>query len=211
MRTEVTEFHRGMQISWYGLNAGIDIRRDKLNEVERRVLDGLGERSVRRIDLAHWPGGGGSTLGRRIAWNVHQTYPTVIAHTINPNSSLDRIRYLFDITNQPVLVVVDSPSATTMDIDRLFDLVRGSNVWALILRVVRYYDPSPTRPVPFLDAMLSTPESVALEERLAALVPSRRNELHKLLDIEDQSTQDPIQLWTGCIRSRLPGNRVLCQ
>ena len=191
-QAEITGFHQGMRISWYGLNAGIDIHRDLLAEVEKRILDGLGERSVRRIDLSHWPGGGGSTLGRRIAWNVHQTYPAIIAHTINPNSNLDRIRYLFDITNQPVLVVVDSPSATATDIDRLFDLVRGSNVWALILRVARYYgEPSPSRPSPFLDAMLSTPEAVALEERLATLVPGRRNELHKLLDIKDRRRRTP--------------------
>ena len=191
-QSEVRGFHQGMQVSWYGLNAGIDIHRDVTNEVEQRVREGLGDRSARRIDLAHWPGGGGSTVGRRIAWNVHQTYPTIIAHTINPNSNVDRIRYLFDITNQPVLVVIDSPSATKMDIDRLFDLARGSNVWSLILRVVRYYgDPSPTRPTPFLDAMLSTNEAVALEERLAALVPSRRSELHRLLDIEDRRRRTP--------------------
>ena len=93
-QTEIIEFHQGMQVSWYGLNAGIDIRRDGLGEIERRVREGLSERSVRRIDLAHWPGGGGSTLGRRIAWNMRQTHPAVVAHTINPNSNLDRVRYL---------------------------------------------------------------------------------------------------------------------
>ena len=191
-QTAIKGFHQGMQISWYGLNAGIDIRRDELDEVERRVREGLAARSVRRLDLAHWPGGGGSTLGRRVAWNVHKAYPAIIAHTVNPNSTLDRIRYLFDITNQPVLVVIDSPSATSTDIDRLFDLVRGSNVWALILRVVRYYgELSRSRPAPFLDAMLSTPEAVALEERLASLVPNRRSELHRLLDIEDQRRRTP--------------------
>ena len=191
-QTEIRGFHRGMQVSWYGLNAGIDVQRDELEEVERRVKEGLAARSVRRVDLAHWPGAGGSTLGRRLAWSIHKTYPAVIAHTVNPNSNLDRIRYLFDISNQPVLVVIDSPSATTIDINRLFDLVRGSNVWALILRVVRYYgDPAGNRPAPFLDAMLSTPEAVALEERLATLVPDRRSALHRLLDIEDRRRRTP--------------------
>ena len=191
-QVEIKGFHQGKQVSWYGLNAGIDVRRDELEALERRVREGLAARSVRRVDLAHWPGAGGSTLGRRVAWNVHTTYPAVIAHTVNPTSNLDRIRYLFDISNQPVLVVIDSPSATTMDIDRLFDLVRGSNVWALILRVVRYYgDPQRNRPMPFLDAMLSTPEAVALEERLAAQVPDRRSALHRLLDINDRRRRTP--------------------
>ena len=191
-QTEVEGFHRGMQISWYGLNAGIDVQRDELEEVERRVSEGLAARSVRRVDLAHWPGAGGSTIGRRVAWNVHRNYPAVIAHTVNPHSNLDRIRYLFDISNQPVLVVIDSPSATTIDIDRLFDLVRGSNVWAVILRVVRYYaDPQHKRPAPFLDAMLSTHEAVALGERLATLVPNRRSALRRLLDIEDRRRRTP--------------------
>ena len=79
-----------------------------------------------------------------------------------------------------------------MDIDRLFDLVRGSNVWALILRIFRYYgEPQRKHPTPFLDAMLSTPEAVALEERLATLVPARRSALHRLLDAEDRRLRTP--------------------
>ena len=191
-QNEIKEFHQGNQVSWYGLNTGIDIHRDELEEVERRVREGLAARSVRRMDLSHWPGAGGSTLGRRLAWNVHASYPVIIAHTVNPSSNLDRIRYLFDISNQPVLVIIDSPSATSNDLDRLFDLVRGSNVWALILHVVRYYgDPQRNRPAPFLDAMLSTNEARALEERLSTLVPDRRSELHSLSGIEDRRRRTP--------------------
>ena len=192
IQSEIKSFHRGNQISWYGLNAGIDIRRDGLDEVERRIREGLTSRSVRRLDLSHWPGGGGSTIGRRLAWNIHTDFPAAIAHTVNPESTLDRIRYLFDISNLPVLVIIDSPSATTNDLDRLFNLVRGSNVWATIVRVVRHYgDTQRHRPTPFLDAMLSTQESLALEERLSALVPDQRSALHSLSRIEDRRRRTP--------------------
>ena len=189
---EIKGFHQGNQISWYGLNAGIDIHRDELQEVEGRVREGLSTRAVRRLDLSHWPGAGGSTLGRRLAWNVHTSYPTIVAHTVNPSSNLDRIRYLFDISNQPVLVIVDSASASTNDLDRLFYLVRGSNVWATIVHIVRHYGDSPhNQATPFLDAMLSTPEALALEERLSALVPDRRSVLHNLSGIEDRRRRTP--------------------
>ena len=191
-QNEIKNFHHGNEISWYGLNAGIDIHRDGLEEIERRVRDGLAARSVRRVDLSHWPGAGGSTLSRRLAWNIHTSYPAVIAHTVNPGSNLDRIRYLFDISNQPVLVIIDSPSATTNDLNRLFDLVRGSNVWATLIRVARYYgDLQGHRPVPFLDAMLSAHEAMALEERLATLVPDRRSALHSLSGVEDRRLRTP--------------------
>ena len=189
---EIKGFHHGNQISWYGLNAGIDVHRDGLQEVERRVREGLGSRAVRRVDLSHWPGAGGSTLGRRLAWNVHTSYPAIVAHTVNPSSNLDRIRYLFDISNQPILVIVDSPSASTNDLDRLFYLVRGSNVWATIVHIVRYYGDSPrNQQTPFLDAMLSTPEALALEERLSALVPDRRSALRNLSGIEERRRRTP--------------------
>ena len=192
IQTEIKGFHQGRQISSFGLNAGIDVHRDKLESIERRVREGLAARSVRRLDLAHWPGAGGSTLGRRVAWNVHKTYPAIVVHTVHPHSNLDRIRYLFDISNQPVLVVIDSPSATTTDIDRLFDLVRGSNVWAVILRVARYYGDSPqNRSAPFLDAMLSTPEAVAFEQRLATLVPERSNSLRRLSEMKYRRRRTP--------------------
>ena len=189
---EIRKFHQGNQISWYGLNAGIDIHRDAVDEIERRVREGLASRSVRRLDLSHWPGAGGSTFGRRLAWNIHSSYPAIVARSVNPSSNLDRIRYLFDLSNQPVLVIVDSPSATANDLDRLFYLVRGSNVWATIIRVVRYYgDPQKNRPAPFLDAMLSTHEALALEERLSTHVPDRRSALHNLSGIEDRRLRTP--------------------
>ena len=191
-QNEIKGFHQGNEISWYGLNAGIDIHRDGLEEIERRVRDGLASRSVRRVDLPHWPGAGGSTLGRRLAWNLHTSYPAIIAHTVNPGSNLDRIRYLFDISNQPVLVIIDSPSATSNDLDRLFDLVRGSNVWTTLVRVIRHYgDPHGHRPVPFLDAMLSAHEGTALEEKLATFAPDRRSALHRLSDIENRRLRTP--------------------
>ena len=119
---------------------------------------------------------------------IRQLSPTQSVRIQN----LDRIRYLFDISNQPVLVVIDSATATTNDLDRLYDLVRGSNVWATILRIVRYYDdPGRNRPTPYLDAMLSTREAMALEEKLATLVPERRSALHSLSGIEDWRRRTP--------------------
>ena len=100
---EIKGFHHGNQFSWYGLNAGIDVHRDGLQEVERRVREGLGSRAVRRVDLSHWPGAGGSTLGRRLAWNVHTSYPAIVAHTVNPSSNLARCRRVSaeDIGDEP--------------------------------------------------------------------------------------------------------------
>ena len=74
----------------------------------------------------------------------------------------------------------------------LFYLVRGSNVWATIVHIVRHYGDSPhNQATPFLDAMLSTPEALALEERLSALVPDRRSVLHNLSGIEDRRRRTP--------------------
>ena len=97
---ELERFLQGNPISWHGLNLSVDVDRTKSPALQQRVLEELDTRTTRRINLWHWPGGGGSTLARRIAWNVHTLYPTVVANRVLPDQLRDRLQFIFSLTSK---------------------------------------------------------------------------------------------------------------
>lgn len=81
-------FYRGERVSWDNLKCNHDVKRDIATKVEQCVEERLGARSGRKlanassidkvmisisvVTLLHRPGTGGSTLARRILWDLHQ-------------------------------------------------------------------------------------------------------------------------------------------
>jgi len=190
--SELRDFLRGFPITWYGLNVRMDIDRLQVTSTLENHLSGeLASRDTRRVSLFHWPGAGGSTLGRRVAWNLHWKYPTAIAKEINPHSTIDRLQYLFNLSRLPILVVVEAASALSNDMSRVYDEVRSANVPVVFLRIERRVTQT-TPPVRhYLDAMLSTPEAVALAEKLVREVPDRRSALENLVNVHDRRQRTP--------------------
>ena len=132
--TELRSFLRGLPISWYGLHVRVDVDRALTSELEPHLRSELASRGTRRANLRHWPGAGGSTLARRVAWNLHKAYPTVVAKRVQLPSTADRIRFLFSLTRLPVLVAVEAGSARQDDMDRLYDQLKSANVSAVSCR-----------------------------------------------------------------------------
>lgn len=188
---ELRDFLRGMPITWYGLNVRVDVDRELTADLEEQLRAALAARAARRLNLWHWPGAGGSTITRRAAWNVHERYPTLVAQAIHPDGAVDRIQYLFSMTQLPVLVVVESALATMDDMDRTYDQLRSANVPVVFLQVERRLGPPSQSPGLYLDSMLSTSEAVRLVESLARVVPERRGALERLVDEQDRRRRTP--------------------
>ena len=52
--------------------------RDITPKLDERVRQALSLRRPYRINLYHAPGAGGTTLAKRIIWNLHRQYPCVL-------------------------------------------------------------------------------------------------------------------------------------
>ena len=177
---ELQNFLKGNLISWHGLNLGVDVGRTKTAALQERVLEELNSRTTRRLNLWHWPGGGGSTLGRRIAWNVHTSYPTVVASRVLLDQLRDRLQFVFSLTQKPVLVIVEDSVTGPDDLDRVYDRLRSANIPAVLLRIGRRNSASTESGSVYLNGILDNTEAVAFAGKLIAEVPSRRAELEKL-------------------------------
>ena len=143
------------------------------------------------MNLWHWPGAGASTVARRIAWNLHREFPTVVALEVEPQETAERLRYLFGIARLPVLVIIDLPGVSKEVVDRFYDALRRSHIPAVLFNVERRFDFRVARGTHFLDAMLTTREAVGLSRILSARVPSRRGNLESLIDEPDHRKRSP--------------------
>lgn len=189
--TEQRDFLRGLPISWFGLNTRVDIDRDLSSRLEQHLLSELSKRSTLRTHLRHWPGGGGTTVAHRVAWNIRDHYPVVLARQLRTVGSAERIRYIFDLTKLPVLVVVDGGASTRDDLEKVYAQLRSSNVPAVILQVERHISTAAGQQAFYLDAMLSNREAVTLADRLAQATPGRRRQLQQLVTSTDRRQRTP--------------------
>ena len=184
---ELEQFLQGNPISWHGLNLRVDVDRTISPALQQRVLEELDIRTTRRINLWHWPGGGGSTLARRIAWNVHTLYPTVVANRVLPDQLRDRLQFIFSLTQKPILVIVEDSVTNSDDLDRVYDRLRSGNIPAVFLRVGRRNIASTESGSFFLGGILDNVEAAAFAGKLIAQVPSRRSALEKLRESRDHN------------------------
>ena len=175
--TELQEFLKGNPISWYGLSLAVDVERRITSGLQQRVQGDLENRRTRTVNLWHRPGGGGSTVARRVAWNLHNQFPVVMAKRVIPDALKDRLQYVFSLTQNPVLVLVEESITNSDDVNRLYERLRSGNVPVLVLRIGRREIP-PSQPGSFfLDGRLNRNEAAAFAGRLINEVPERRQEL----------------------------------
>ena len=190
-RSDENPFLKGATVSWVDLMTGIDVDRDIRPRIEQQVLTELTQRETRRVNFSHWPGAGATTVARRIAWNLHRQFPTVIALNIQPQETAERLQHLFGITRLPVFVVIDLPDVAKEVVDRFYDVLRSSHIPAVLFNVERRFDFRSGGGPPYLDAMLTTIEAVGLSDLLGSRVPERRSDLESLVDDPDRRKRTP--------------------
>ena len=102
-------FYRGNEASWFDISYHRDVTRaaykDTWHERIKSKINHLHSSSSSIIWLYHKPGGGGSTMAKRIMWDFCVDYPTVLLHTIS-NSTSERLKMLYQASiNMPLLIV----------------------------------------------------------------------------------------------------------
>jgi hypothetical protein len=127
------DFYRGRGVTWYELSVDADLPRTAskaaLSAIVRAKLE---HRSTQRHVFRHYPGAGGSTLVRRVAWDFHDQFPTLFANQVQDEKGLlERIQELARVTGCPVLAVIENTSDRITD--WVFEQLRASSVPALLL------------------------------------------------------------------------------
>ncbi len=132
------DFRRGMRIEWAELAQRLDVDRSAFQGYRKSVESALRESTNATINLRHEPSAGGSTLARRLAWELMEEFPVVILKKLTTDTAA-YIRDLFQYANLPVLVVMESEIVTESAREALLRQMREDNTRAVFLWVTRVY------------------------------------------------------------------------
>ena len=175
------DFLRGMLISWLGLAMHCDIDRDKTPAIQKRIERDLTTRSIRINRLYHWPGAGGTTIARRIIWNLHSEYPTVRLLRVVPEETTGRLREIYNLTKLPLLVAVEGADISVTILESLHNEALSRSLPLVFVLVLRKFERIREQEgIVFVDSTLSIQESSLFAKSYSEVVPERRDQLSQI-------------------------------
>ncbi|MBA1433492.1 MAG: ATP-binding protein [Epsilonproteobacteria bacterium] len=139
---EAKYFRQGAVATWEDFSNRYDCDRTLTCDLNKRISKDIDSRMVYRINLYYAPGSGGTTISRRIAWNLHKIYPVCILTGINPINSVQKIARIKKLSNLSVLVIIDKDKYTQKNISDLYEQLKAENTSAVLLQVVRRFEKS---------------------------------------------------------------------
>lgn len=135
-------FYYGNEATWHDIASHRDVERmdyrDTWHDQIKHKLERLHSSTSALIWLYHKPGGGGSTMAKRIMWDFCTQFPTVYLQKISERTS-ERLKILYKISIKPLLVVTevsDSVISSTAIAMLRTELIR-KNVRALFICILR--------------------------------------------------------------------------
>lgn len=141
-------FISGNQISLPSLYDNHDARREIENDIRihvQRLLDKRLTRSV-IVEIKHSPGTGGTTIARRVMWDLHKAYPCAFIEISShlyfdednsyANKLADRIAQLEEICHTPPVVLLDGKQSRAIESlsNKLVRMLGNKGKRALLLR-----------------------------------------------------------------------------
>lgn len=193
-RESCLAFYKGKEITWFELGLHCDVDREHSDRIYRVIRQDLGggadkrARGTTRINIYHSPGAGGSTVGRRMLWNVHLEFPAVALRQTIPEETAQRIELIYKLTGLPILILVEGAEIQETVAEDLYSIVRARQVPAVFLQVLRRFTSQEERDRSFfVKSELSTVESTRFAHRLAEAKPVRRT---RLLELAAQGTRE---------------------
>ncbi|SHI93329.1 hypothetical protein SAMN02745216_00736 [Desulfatibacillum alkenivorans DSM 16219] len=137
-RTFGLDFRRGMPIEWAELAQNQDIEREVTGKFQKRVVSALKESTNATINLLHEPSAGGTTLSRRIAWNLMEEHPVVLVNQFTEDTA-SLLGEVFQFSSLPVLVVMEASIVREGDRESLLNQLREDNTRTVFLWISRVY------------------------------------------------------------------------
>jgi hypothetical protein len=124
LQSEAENFFKGGSISWwvrYHMQPNcFDVQREGAKVIEKHIKENFIEKHIKEnfialqegriFQLLHAPGSGGSTMARRILFDLHESTPCVhIMHQTESSTKkiAERLDFLYTKTQLPVVVLVD--------------------------------------------------------------------------------------------------------
>ncbi|EAT59654.1 ATP-binding protein [Chlorobium ferrooxidans] len=174
-------FRRGAEVSWRNLHLRHDCDRDCTQLLRRQIEADLQRRQTIRINLYHLPGSGGSTVGRRVAWDLHGSIPVCILKSCSPQDTAERISKIAALTESSILVIVDGGQHSEREIDDLYEFLKANHTPVVLLQVLRrFQSQKPGNRQFWLDSQLTDAEADRFRDAYGKEVPFKKVQLNEL-------------------------------
>lgn len=134
------DFYKGKTISWKELAVDLDAGRSVLEEtieLNQKWLDAAKGAYV--VELSHKPGGGGTTLARRVAFKFHSKYPTILINKYHREKTNAAIFDLAEISKKPIFAIVEAYQVTQNELNSLVRRINEDKKHVVILYVSRSF------------------------------------------------------------------------
>lgn len=200
------DYLRGFTISWADLNHHYDADRDITSKLENLITRDLETRTSTRLNLFHYPGSGGTTIARRIGWNLRRRYPTLLLKRITPGETVGRFRLIFKLTGQTILAIVEGGDALSDKLEQLYTEIKAEQIPVIFLSVLRRFglNSEHDRSI-FLYQTLSVGEYYRFIETYRRVVPDKSSLLDNLLATTEQRYRTPFHLGLACFEKDFVG------
>lgn len=186
------DFLRGATVDWKDLDLHFDADREVTDELKNKIERELFSRTTSRFNLYHWPGSGGTTVARRIAWNLRRLYPVVILKRVTSGETISRLRKIFSETGQPILALVEGSDTISDKFEQLFNEAKSEQIPVIFLSILRRFDiPKDGKRTLFLSQNLSLPEASRFVNTYKRVVPNKENALTNILNKDNPKDRTP--------------------
>ena len=179
---DVDTFLRGGTATWTDLDHNVDARRDVQNRLTEAVRKDLEAGRITRVNLFHRPGAGGTTVGRRVAWELHDEFPCGLLRRTTPMETAERVSRVHELTGRPVLLIADGTDIAERELDELAEHLGARRTPVVLVQVRRRQ--ATTRQLGDrtfdLDSELSTREVGRFVNRLSQDAPGRSAAIERL-------------------------------
>lgn len=180
------DFLRGGEITQAALAADADVTRTQAASIQRQLLGMLGGRRTLRLNLFHAPGAGGSTIARRIGFNIRTQYPVLFLGRFREGETVRRIEALSRQTRSAVLVIVESPAVRDDQVATLMVELHAASLSTVVLAVSRAYTPpSAASSAPYVGEVLGDQEAQEFVDRYSAENYAARSDLLTIASYKD--------------------------
>lgn len=176
------QFRKGATASWRNLSLGHDCSREITDKIRRRVEEAVAKRRTERINLYHTPGAGGSTVARKILWDLHRRHPcAVLRRAESGGGTSDRLAKLTAIAEQGLILLIDGSEHSEREIDDLYELLASQQTPVAMVQVLRRFSQQPSSRWEFwLPAELTIAEADRFFVAYCAAAAGRTEALKKL-------------------------------
>jgi hypothetical protein len=180
-------FYQGRGISWRELDSRLDVDRNNTKDIIKAVKSLLEKRTESEIIyLSHYAGIGGSTVAKRVAFELYTEYPVLFLNeTISSFSEtllVEKLLKVFQKTELPTLVVVDNSNITRQQIE-ILERVTGNRLAKTVFLLVEstFSEPKQEKNKYYLPSALDNKEIERFYNKFVKEYPSKKDNFDQLL------------------------------